>query len=131
MAGKRREAMVALNDTRVLIVDDDKDTCANLSDILTDFGYAVDVANEGEQALHLFSQHPYRLALLDYKLPGMTGVQLFSRMRQIRDNVEGLLVTGYASHETAREARDVGLQHVVQKPVEIPKLVPLIEAALA
>ncbi len=116
-----------MNDTQVLLVDDDKYTCSNLSDILSDFGYAVDVAYQGEQALNLFAEHPYRLALLDYKLPDTNGVELFQRMRRIRDNVEGLLVTGYATDETASEARAAGLQYVVQKPVDIPKLMPLIQ----
>ncbi|MGE5192598.1 MAG: response regulator [Deltaproteobacteria bacterium] len=120
-----------MNDTRVLVVDDDRDTCSNLSDILTEFGYAVDVAYQGEQALDLFAERPYRLALLDYKLPDTNGVELFQRMRQIQVNVEGLLVTGYATEETATEARAAGLQHVVQKPVDVPRLVPLIEEALA
>jgi CheY-like chemotaxis protein len=123
--------MIAMNDTQVLLVDDDKDTCSNLSDILSDFGYAVDVAYQGEHALDLFTEHPYRLALLDYKLPDTNGVELFQRMRRIRDNVEGLLVTGYATDETASEARAAGLQHVVQKPVDILKLIPLIQDALA
>ena len=120
-----------MNDARVLLVDDDQDTCANLSDILSDFGYEVDVAHAGEQALGLFAERPYRLALLDYKLPDTNGVRLFERMRRIRDDVEGLLVTGYASDETASEARAAGLQHVVHKPVDIPKLIPLIQVVLS
>jgi CheY-like chemotaxis protein len=126
-----REATMAMNDTQVLLVDDDKDTCSNLSDILTDRGYTVDVAYQGEQALDLFSQHPYRLTLVDYKLPGMTGVELFQQMRRISHNVEGLLVTAFASAETTSEALAAGLQQVVHKPVDIPKLMPFIDEALA
>jgi DNA-binding response OmpR family regulator len=120
-----------MNDNRLLIVDDDQDTCSNLSDILTDLGYAVDVAYRGRDGLDLLKQYPYRLALLDYKLPCMTGVELFQRMRQINAKVAGLLVTAFASRETEREALSAGLRHVVSKPVEMPKFLTLIEKVLA
>jgi len=118
-------------DNRLLIVDDDKDTCTNLSDILTDCGYSVDVAYRGQEGLDLLKQYPYRLALLDYKLPCMTGVELFQRMRQIDEKVAGLLVTAFASGETEREALSAGLRQVVSKPVEMFTFLPLIEQALA
>ncbi len=120
-----------MNDNRLLIVDDDHDTCTNLFDILTDFGYAVDVAYRGWDGLDLLKLYPYRLALLDYKLPCMTGVELFQRMRQINGNLSGLLVTAFASRETENEAFSAGLQHVVSKPVEMREFLPLIEQAMA
>lgn len=60
----------------ILLVDDDQDICASLSDIISDLGYRVDVAYDGPAALRLSERNPYRLALLDYKLPGMDGVEL-------------------------------------------------------
>ena len=115
----------------LLLVDDDKDTCANLSDILTDLGYSVDVAYRGQDALDLFKQHPYRLVLLDFKLPCMTGIDLFQRLRQIRGDVEGLLVTGFASSETDGQAKFAGMRQVISKPVDFPTLMPWIEQAFA
>jgi len=106
----------------LLLVDDDKDTCSNLSDILTDLGYSVDVAYRGQDALYLFKQHPYRLVLLDFKLPCMTGIELFEQMRQIHGSVEGLLVTAYASNETDGHAKSAGLRQVIHKPVDLRSL---------
>lgn len=117
-------------DNRLLVVDDDKDTCTNLSDVLTDFGYDVDVAYEGDRALVLLERRRYRVALLDYKLPRMTGVELFQRMRQIREDIDGLLVTGFASSETTAEALAAGLRQVVDKPVDLPALVRLIDQTM-
>ena len=120
-----------MNENRLLVVDDDKDTCSNLSDILTEFGYDVDVAYRGQVALDLLKLHHYRVALLDYKLPCMTGVELFQRMRRLRGNINGLLVTAYASSETTAAALAAGMRRVVSKPVEVSQLVPLIEQAVA
>jgi CheY-like chemotaxis protein len=57
-------------DTDILLVDDEQDSCASMSDIFLDLGYTVDLAYEGPGALELSGWHQYRLALLDYKMPG-------------------------------------------------------------
>lgn len=119
-----------MNDNRLLIVDDDRDTCVNLSDILSDLGFVVDFACRAQDALDLFKQHAYRLTLLDYKLPSMTGVELFKRMRKLDGNIAGLLVTGFASSEAESEALSAGLRRVVSKPVEMLTFLPLVEQAL-
>jgi DNA-binding NtrC family response regulator len=59
----------------------------------------------------------------------MTGVELFKQMRRLRQGIEGLLITAYASVMKPNEATDAGLQQVVEKPVDVPKLVSLIEQA--
>lgn len=120
-----------MHDNRLLIVDDDQDTCSNLSDILSDLGYAVDVAYRGSDALELFKNHRYRLVLLDYRLPCMTGVDLFKRMQHVHENIVAFLVTGYASSETTNAALAAGLRHVVSKPVEMSTFLPFVEKTLA
>jgi len=119
-----------MHDNRLLIVDDDQDTCSNLSDILADCGYSADVAYRGQDGLDLLKQFPYRLAVLDFKLPGMTGVELFARMRQIHQGIAGLLVTAFSSVKTSKEALAAGLQQVIDKPVDVPRLLLLIQQAL-
>src|SRR5262249_19103752 len=70
--------------TSILVVDDDVDTCRNLSDILTDLGYRVDVAHDGPSALELVRRHAYDIALLDYKMPGMDGLTLYREIKGLR-----------------------------------------------
>ena len=67
---------------RILIVDDDRDGCASLYDVLSDFGYEVDVAYNGAEALQRIDQKCYDIALLDYRMPDIDGVMRGSgRMR--------------------------------------------------
>jgi two-component system, OmpR family, manganese sensing response regulator len=115
---------------RVLIVDDEQDFCSNLSDLLTEFGYPTDVAYRGEDAIDLATRSRHRLALLDFKLPCMTGVELFQRLRQVNNGIEAILVTGFSSNETARAANAAGMREVVEKPVDVPVLLSLIDKAL-
>jgi two-component system response regulator HydG len=113
----------------ILVVDDEPDTCANLSDILTDLGYEVDVAHDGPSALAKIAHKHYDIALLDVRMPGMDGLDLFRRIRAMRAGTVSIVVTAYASHETAQAALDAGVWKVVPKPVDFQKLLPLVEQA--
>lgn len=115
----------------ILVVDDEPDTCANLRDILTEFGYRVDTAQEGESALELARRHRYDVALLDYKMPGMDGVELLRRLRAANRETIGMMLTAYATIDTARSARDAGAWEILAKPVDIMKLLADLNRAIA
>jgi two-component system, NtrC family, response regulator HydG len=113
----------------VLIVDDEVDTCRNLSDILSDLGYDVDVAHDGPSALELVRQKMYDVALLDLKMPGMDGLTLYRKIKQMRAGTVAIIVTAYASSETATEALEAGAWQVLSKPVDIPQLLSRVDEA--
>jgi DNA-binding response OmpR family regulator len=115
---------------RILVVDDDRDICHNLSDILTDLGYDVDSANDGPSALELVRCRTYDVALLDYKMPGMDGLTLYREIKKHRASTVSLLVTAYASPATAEEAVTAGAWKVVSKPVDLGKLLGLVDEAI-
>jgi two-component system response regulator HydG len=114
----------------VLVVDDEPDTCANLADILGDLGYQVDVAHSGPQALKLAAGRMYDLALLDLRMPGMDGLELYRQLKERSAGTVAILVTAYASGETAQRARDAGAWQILPKPVDIAKLLELVQQAL-
>ncbi len=113
----------------VLLVDDDVDICANMADILSEFGYEVDVAHEGTAALEKVRRRSYDVALLDFRMPGMDGVTLCREIRRIHSGVVPMLVTAYANAETAREAADAGAWQILSKPVDLAALMSLVEEA--
>src|SRR5438309_3507615 len=92
------------NGPSILVVDDDGDTCQNLSDILTDLGYRVDTAHDGPSALELVRRRPYDIALLDLKMPGMDGLELYREIKRLGVGTVAMLVTAHASRATAEEA---------------------------
>jgi len=104
--------------TSILVVDDDRDTCASMSDILSDLGYPVDVAYDGPNALKVFALGRHRLALLDYKMPGMDGLELCQRLKRSQSAVEVVLVTAFASAATTDAAVEAGVRRVLPKPVD-------------
>jgi two-component system, NtrC family, response regulator HydG len=114
----------------ILVVDDEADTCRNLSDILTDLGYQVDTALDGFAALELAHKKPYDIALLDLKMPGMDGLTLYRELRKLRSSTVAIVVTAYASKATAEEALAAGAWQALAKPVDLPRLLPLVDEAL-
>src|SRR6266487_2994333 len=115
---------------RILIVDDEPDTCANLSDILADLGYQVDTAFDGFAALELVKKGTYDVALLDLRMPGMDGLELYRRIREISAGTVAIVVTAYASSDTAKSVMSAGAWKIVPKPVSIGSLLGLVSQAL-
>jgi CheY-like chemotaxis protein len=118
------------NAASILVVDDDVDTCRNLSDILTDLGYHVDIAHDGPAALELVRHNAYDLALLDLKMPGMDGLTLYREIRKVRASTVAIIVTAYAGKGTAEAALAAGAWQLLPKPVDFPRLLSLVDEAL-
>jgi DNA-binding response OmpR family regulator len=114
----------------ILVVDDEVDTCRNLSDILTDLGYHVDVAHDGLSALDLVRRNNYDVALLDLKMPGMDGLTLYREIKKLRGGTVTIIVSAYASTEMTEEALAAGAWQVLPKPIDFPKLLGLVGEAV-
>jgi DNA-binding response OmpR family regulator len=94
-----------LGDTkRVLVVDDEADTRALIWDILSEEGYEILLCSSGEQALEHLERKRFHLLLADIKMPGMTGVELLARARAVAPDTKVILMTAYASIDTAIQA---------------------------
>lgn len=114
----------------ILVVDDDVDTCRNLSDILTDLGYHIDTAHEGTQALELVKKNRYDVALLDLKMPGMDGLTLYREIKKLSAGTVAMIVTAFAGSTTMEEARASGAWQVLPKPIDFPRLLGFIQQAV-
>lgn len=114
----------------ILVVDDDVDTCRNISDILTDLGYHVDVAHDGLSALDLVRKKRYDVALLDLKMPGMDGLTLYREIKKLRAGTVAIIVSAYAGKGIAEEAIAAGAWQVLSKPVDFSKLLALVDQVL-
>ena len=79
--------------TPILVVDDDLDAGQNLSDILVDLGYEVSVASDGARALQIARDNRFEIALLDLKMPGMDGLTLASKLKELSPSMVVILTT--------------------------------------
>jgi len=108
-----------MDDTmRILIVDDEETIRDILSRVLGQEGYQVTAAESGEEALEIFGKDPHPLVLTDIRMGGMTGMELLTELRGIDPETQVLIMTSYASLETAIEALRLGAYDYMVKPFE-------------
>lgn len=108
--------------TKLLIVDDEKDLLELLVKRLTRKGYAVDSALSAEVALDLLKKTYYDLAVFDIRLPGMDGITLLKKTKSLQPEIEVLMLTGHGTIETAIEAMKFGAFDYITKPYNLAEL---------
>lgn len=116
--------------SRILIVDDDAGIQKALIKFLTSQDYSVDGAYDGTEAVEKFKKAPYDLVLSDLKMPNMTGIELIKKLKEIHPRVSTLIMTGFATIETAIEAIKTGAFHYITKPFQLDDVRLLVEKAL-
>lgn len=102
----------------ILIVDDERVVRESLEQWFSDEDYDVTVAASGKEALAALARQRYDLALLDIKMPGMDGMELQHRLREADPDLPVIIMTGYASVETAVQALKQGAYDYITKPVD-------------
>ena len=116
---------------RILIVDDAGPVVVLCVNVLQALGYAVKGANRGETAVDLLRDEPFDLVVLDYKMPGMTGFQVFEQARALHPDVAVILVTGHGTTEIINEASRMGFNAILLKPFTSDELRATVEKVLA
>ena len=114
----------------ILVVDDETDHCLNLADILGEFDYVVDVANDGPKALELLEENSYDAALLDLSMPGMDGLALFRRIRGLSPELPACFITANTFGGLADEIRKSRAGPILGKPLDVPRLLYWIDGAV-
>ena len=115
--------------TSVLIVDDDADTRRNLADILSDLGYRTSTAEDGPAALAEIARSPFDIVLLDFKMPGMNGLEVYRALRDRRPETVAIVISAYTDVATRQDALDLGVTDVLTKPVDFRHLLAIVERA--
>ena len=116
---------------KILIVDDAGPVVVLCVNVLQALGYSVKGANRGETAVELMRKEPFDLMVLDYKMPGMSGFEVFEHARALHPNMAVVLVTGHGTPEIINEANRMGFQAILLKPVTSDELRGTVEKVLA
>jgi len=115
---------------RVLIVEDEETLCESLKRVLIREGYMVDTFNTAEGAMEVIEEHFYDLIITDIILPGITGIELLQRIKERLPDQIVIIMTAYASLETAVEALRTGAYDYVVKPVMHEEIKQIVKNAL-
>jgi two-component system response regulator HydG len=116
--------------TRVLVADDEAAARSGLATLLRDEGFEVAVAEDGLRALAHVQETAPDVLVTDLRMPGLDGIELLRKSREIAPELIVVLVTAFAEVETAVRAMQQGAEHYLTKPIQIEELVLVIRRAL-
>ena len=111
----------------ILIVDDNEGMCETLSDIMEDRGYRPVIALDGYEAVEKVREMDFDVILMDIRMPGMNGVETLKQIRSIQPDTAVVMMTAYAVEDLIREALREGAYGVLYKPLDIVRMIGLIE----
>jgi CheY-like chemotaxis protein len=118
---------------RILIVDDESIVAYFLMEGLKGLGEAYDVRTSGsaESALKLMAHAHFDLAVVDCQLPGLDGLGLIRRLREVSPDTQTIVITAYSSLQLEEEARQLRTARYLEKPFRIEELIYTIEEVLS
>lgn len=118
---------------RILLAEDEEVLRMLIADTLEDEGYAIDEACDGEEALEKITQQDYDLVLLDYMMPGMTGLDVTEKVRQMPEKagLRILMLTAKSQKSDQDLARQIGVNYFMAKPFSPVELLDLVDEILS
>ena len=120
------------NGALIMIVDDDREFCNNLYDILSEKGYRVNTAEDGETAIQNAKEQKFDIIILDLKLPTLSGFETYKVIREYRPEVVVIAITGYA-HEMKTISKKITNEnacHYLEKPLNMVNFTHLIDEVI-
>jgi CheY-like chemotaxis protein/glycine cleavage system H lipoate-binding protein len=125
-----KRAEVEKPKARILCVDDEAVILDSFRKILVHDGYSIDTVETGKEALGLVQTNSYDFVFTDLKMPEMDGVEVTKAVKHIRPDIDVIIITGYASVETAVECMKFGAMDYVQKPFTEDELLDFTKKSL-
>jgi DNA-binding NtrC family response regulator len=114
---------------RVLLVDDEQDFLATLSERLETRGLTVSAVTKGEDAVTKVDEQNFDLIILDLAMPGIDGLETLKRIKAKQPDAEIIILSGQGSIKSSIEAMKLGAEDFLQKPVDISELMDKISDA--
>ncbi len=115
---------------RILCVDDEEVILDSFRKILVMDGYSVDTVENGKEALGLLRKHHYDFVFTDLKMPEMDGMEVTKSVKHLRPDIDVIIITGYATVETAVQCMQYGAMDYVQKPFTEDELLAMVKKFL-
>jgi len=114
----------------ILIVDDEPIVRESIRDWLKNAGYAVAIAETGEEALEMMEEQDFGVVVLDVRLPGKTGLRVLEEIKAVKPGIKSIIITAYPTDEFAQEAKLLGAIDYLVKPIAPDDLERLIRETL-
>lgn len=112
---------------RILVIDDNPEARLLLKEILTEKGYQILEAGDGEQALDVMSKSLVHMAIVDLDMPRMNGIEFSKRAKEANPAFPIIMVTAYSQFYAPAEILTSGIDAFLQKPLDLSRLLKAIE----
>jgi DNA-binding NtrC family response regulator len=116
---------------RILVVDDEELIRWSLQQALLKLGISVDVASSGEEALDMLGKSEYDIVITDYKMPGLSGIDLLAKIKEMGMNSLVILISAFLSHSSLKQASEYGAYKCVDKPFALDDFLGVVKEAVA
>ena len=107
---------------RMVIVDDEPEVLEELAEVFGEYGYEIETAREGEEALRKVKEKRPHVMLLDIRMPGMDGLEVLRRVREVDPSLGVIMVTAVIEEGLAKEAMKLGAFDYITKPIDLDYL---------
>lgn len=114
----------------MLVVDNDRDMCRVISDVLKEEGHKVTITHDGKAAINKIKKRSHDLMILDYKLSGISGLTVLEKAHQIRPSMQAIMISAFGDSSTKARAHELGACDFLDKPFNIRKLIKVVSKAL-
>ncbi len=112
-----------------LIIDDEISICQTLAGIFSDEGWSADYAISGHEGIQAFKKSTPDLVMLDVWMPGLDGIETLQRLKQLREDIPVVIMSGHGTIDTAVKCTKLGAFDFLEKPLSMEKLLPMIDHA--
>ena len=119
-----------INQGNVLVIDDEEVICSLIKDTLSEKGYSVVTAQDAKEGLQIAQQNIFDVILIDLRMPDLDGLTVLENIKQYDLNNTVIMITGYPSFETVKEALHLGAFDYLPKPFDLEALVFTIRRAI-
>ena len=115
---------------RILVVDDEEVVCRFLESLLTAAGHEVEICLSGQEATTRLKEGSFDLVITDLKMPGVDGLEVLRKAKQLDPSCEAIVITAYASVESAVEVMKLGAYDYISKPFNIDQIRIVVDKAV-
>jgi two-component system NtrC family response regulator/two-component system response regulator HydG len=115
---------------RIVVIDDEVNAAAALETLLREDGYDVARAHDGRTGLQLLEKHDPDVVLTDLRMPGMDGIELLAKIKEMRPETMVIVMTAYGTVKTAVKAMKLGAEDYLGKPIDVEELEVVLQKAL-
>ncbi len=119
------------HEVKALVVDDEELIRWSLQSALKNEGFSVDTASDGNEALDMVRKSDYDIVITDFKMPGLNGLELLGKIKEVGKKSKVILISAYLSQSTVKEALEYGAFKCVDKPFGINDFLCIVQEAAA